>query len=109
MKKLLLLLALALLLASNAFAEKKDKSKEFLTLNEAVESGECYVACENGEASLYKGNKKVDFGFCLEMRKHKPFNCSDSERSEFRLKLEKYFGSFNKRSEHEKRKQKNGK
>jgi len=53
MKKLPLILALALLLASSAFAEKKDKDKKIGSSNKG-----CRVVCENGVLNAY--NKEGD-------------------------------------------------
>ena len=68
-----------LLLASHAVFAQKESSE--WTLKEAIESGECNVVCEDGKAFYHRNGKKADV--CLEMRKHRPFNCSDKERAEY--------------------------
>jgi hypothetical protein len=101
MNKLPLLLAFALVLSVSSFAEKGNKIKDgeprYKNLDEAKKSGECYYACENGEGSLYRGGKKVDMLSCLIVHSHRPFNCSDSEKSKLDLKVKKDIDELNKR------------
>jgi hypothetical protein len=54
MKKLSLILALALILAANSFAQNS------LASEAREKSKGCHWVCENGEMVLYKGSKKAD-------------------------------------------------
>jgi len=56
MKKIPLFLAVALMLCSNSFAEKRKKS--FKEMKES--SKDCRLVCENSKYVLYKGKKKID-------------------------------------------------
>jgi hypothetical protein len=72
MKQIFVVLAFAV---SLVFAEKGDKFTQ-MTLEQARSSGSCYYACENGSVFLFRGTEKVEIESCLEMRKHRPYNCS---------------------------------
>jgi hypothetical protein len=58
MKKLSFVLAVALMLSANSFAEKREDKER--RLNEARErSKNCHWVCEDGEMVIYDGNKKI--------------------------------------------------